>query len=208
MYTLYYAPGTAAMAPNGVLEEIGADYDLVAVDISRDKPRDPDFLAINPNGCVPALSDEHGSIYEAAAITIYLADKHAHAGLAPAIDDRLRGKYLQWLVYMADTLQIAYQMHYYPERHSTDASGIPAVQAKAAERLAMVWGRIEDAFEPGPYLLGERYSACDIYVYMLATWHPEKAGLLERCPRMARCCELVAARPAIRRMMEIHGGVT
>lgn len=205
MYTLYYAPGTSAMAPNGVLEEIGADYDLVAVDISRDKPRDPDFLAINPNGCVPALSDEHGSIYEAAAITIYLADKHAHAGLAPAIDDRLRGKYLQWLVYMADTLQIAYQMHYYPERHSTDPADVPSVQAKAAERLDRVWGYIDAALDPGPYLLGERFSGCDIYVYMLSTWHPDEIGLLARCKHVARCADLVVGRPAVQRIQEAHG---
>ena len=58
MYELYYAPGTAAFAPQMVMEEIGAEYRLVETDISRDKPRDPEFLKLNPNGWVPVLVDE------------------------------------------------------------------------------------------------------------------------------------------------------
>ncbi|MFQ5785370.1 MAG: glutathione S-transferase family protein [Alphaproteobacteria bacterium] len=205
MYRLYYAPVTAAMAPTGALEEIGADYELVPVDISKDKPRDPEYLELNPNGWVPTLVDENGPIYEAAAIMIYLADKHPDARLAPPIGDPLRGKYLQWLVYMADTLQVAYQMHYYPERHSTDAAGIPAIEAMARERLARTWEKIDAALDPGPYMLGRRFSGCDIYVYMLTTWHPEGDGFLAGCPNVARCVDLVTARPAVRRMMKAHG---
>ena len=205
MYTLYYAPGTAAMAPHAALEEIGADYTLVPTEIAVDKPRDPEFLKLNPNGWVPVLIDENGPIHESAAIMMYLAERHPEAGLAPPPGDATRGRYLQWLVYMADTLQIAFQMHYYPERHSTDPADIPRVQAKAAERLARVWGYIDAALDPGPYLLGERFSGCDIYVYMLTTWHPDEAGLLARCANVARCVELVVQRPAVQRIQEAHG---
>ncbi len=148
MYTLYYAPGTAAMAPHAALEEIGADYKLVPTEVAKDKPRDPALLELNPNGWVPVLIDENGPIHESAAIMMYLAERHPEAGLAPSSGDPTRGRYLQWLVYMADTLQIAYQMHYYPERHSTDPDDVPCVQAKAAERLARVWGYIDAALDP------------------------------------------------------------
>ncbi len=205
MYRLYYAPGSSSVAPQAALEEIGADYELVAVDLSRDKPRDPEYLALNPNGWVPTLVDENGPVYEAAAIMIYLADRHPEAGLAPPPGDAARGRYFQWLVYMADTLQVAYQMHYLPHRHSTDPDHIPAIRAKGAERLAKVWGIIEAAMEPGPYLLGERFSGCDLYAYMLTNWHPDKPRLFEACPRLARCVDLVTRRPAVRRMMEANG---
>jgi len=205
MYTLYYAPVTAAFAPHAVLEELGLDYALAPVDISRDKPRDPAYLALNPNGWVPTLVDENGPMHEAAAIVIYLADKHGATELAPSATDPDRGSFLKWLIYMADTLQVAYQMHFYPERHSTDPAAIPAIQAKAAERLETVWGRLEAALDPGPYLLGSRYSACDIYLYMLATWHPEGEAFLARVPRIAACVDLVTRRPAIRRVMTAHG---
>ena len=205
MYQLYYAPASAAFAPQMVLEEIGAEYRLVEVDISTDKPRDPKFLALNPNGWVPVLVDGELVMHESAAIVMYLADRHPEAGLAPPVGDALRGRYYQWLVYMADCLQVAYQMNYYPERHSTVAAHSPDVVAMARQRLERVWGYMDEALDPGPYLLGTVFSACDLYVYMLTTWHPEGDGFLERLPNVARCVERVARRRAVRRAMKSHG---
>ena len=56
MYTLFYSPGSASMAPHAMLEETGAKYALKRVDISADKPRDPDYLKLNPLGRVPTLA--------------------------------------------------------------------------------------------------------------------------------------------------------
>ncbi len=205
MYKLYYGPGTAAFAPHMMLEEIGADFELAKVDVSKATPRDPDFLKLNPNGWVPVLVHDDLVMHESAAIVMYLCDRHPEAGLAPAIGDPLRGHFYQWLLYMADTLQIAYQMTFYPERHSTDASHIPAVVEKAAERLDRVWGYLEKSLEPGPYLLGEKLSACDLYVYMLTTWHPlGEAAFLATVPNVARLAEQVTRRPAVRRAMTVH----
>lgn len=205
MYELYYAPGTAAFAPQMALEEIGADYRLIETDIARDKPRDPEFLKLNPNGWVPVLVDGDLVIHESAAIVMYLADRHPEAGLAPPMSDPLRGRYFQWLVYMADCLQVAYQMNYYPERHSTNQAHSPDIVAKARERLARVWGYLDDALDPGPYLLGDRFSACDLYLYMLTTWHPDGDGFLGRVPNVVRCIDKVTQRPAVRRAMKSHG---
>ena len=204
MYELYYAPGTAAFAPQMALEEIGADYRLIETDISTDKPRDPEFLKLNPNGWVPVLVDGDLVLHEAAAIVMYLADKHPEAVLAPSPGDSLRGRYFQWLVYMADCLQVAYQMNYYPERHSMNQAHIPDIVAKGRERLARVWGYVDGALDPGPYLLGDMFSACDLYVYMLTTWHPEGDSFLERVPNVVRCIERVIQRPAVRRAMKSH----
>ena len=90
MYTLYYGPGSAAMAPHAALEEIGAEYTLVPTEIAADKPRDPAFLKLNPNGWVPVLIDENGPIHESAAIMMYLAERHPEAGLAPPSSDPTR----------------------------------------------------------------------------------------------------------------------
>jgi len=205
MYQLYYASGSAAFAPQMVLEEIGADYRLIEVDISKDKPRDPDFLKLNPNGWVPVLVDGDLVMHESAAIVMYLADRHAEAGLAPPLGDALRGRYYQWLVYMADCLQVAYQMNYYPERHSMDDGHVPDIVAKGRERLARVWSYMDDALDPGPYLLGDQFSACDLYVAMLVTWHPDYESFLAEVPNVARCVERVFQRPAVQRAMKSHG---
>ena len=205
MYKLYYAPGTAAFAPQMALEEIGAEYELIETEVSPDKPRDPWFLELNPNGWVPVLVGGGLVLHEAAAIVMYLADKHPEAGLAPAPGEPARGRYYQWLVYMADCLQVAYQMNYYPERHSTEAAHVPSIVEKARLRLARVWGYLDAALEPGPYLLGDVFSACDLYVYMLTTWHPEGDAFLDSVPNVVRCNALVTQRPAVRRAMKSHG---
>ena len=205
MYTLYWAPGSAAFAPHVLLEEIGAPYRLEGVDISRDKPRDPAYLRLNPNGAVPTLVLDGHVIYEAAAICMWLNDRHPEAGMAPSPSDPARGRYYQWLVYMADTLQPAFQTHYYPERFCKDPTAHPAVKARAAERLAEIWKRIDAALDPGPWLLGDRLSICDHYVAMLSTWlapeHKERVVF----QRVLRLAERLKERPAFRRTLERHG---
>ena len=116
MYELFYAEPTAAMGVRAVLEELSQDYRLIHTDITDHAPRDPKLLAHNPNGWVPVLLYDGGAMHEASAITIFLTDRHPEGGLAPAADDPLRGPFLQWLVYMSNTLQMAYQLSYYPWR--------------------------------------------------------------------------------------------
>jgi len=193
MYTLYYAPRSAAMGVRVLLEAIGAAYELSEVDIYSDEPRDPEFLRINPNGWVPALVYDGGAMYEAAAITIFLCDRHPQAGLAPAPEDPLRGKFLQWLVYMAGTLQPAYQMVYYSFRFASREEDYASVRTRAATRLADIWQILDDALDPGPWLLGDRFSACDIYLYMLSTWLSDEHRAISEFPNVARCVEKVAA---------------
>ena len=82
-YTLYYAEGSAAMGVRVILEEIGASYNLIESSIDMDQPRTAEFLALNPNGWVPVLVWEHGSIYECGAITTFLCDRHPETELAP-----------------------------------------------------------------------------------------------------------------------------
>jgi len=153
------------MAPHAALEEAGAAYELVDVDIDCPlEKRDSEYRQLNPHARVPTLVDGDRVIYEGAAIMLYIAERFPDSGLAPPVNDPTRGLYLQWLVYMADTLQVAFQMHYYPKRHTTDRRNINNVQAKAVERLQETWGILNAGLEPGPYLLGKRFSGCDLYL--------------------------------------------
>jgi glutathione S-transferase len=200
VYTLYSAPRSAALVVRVLLDIIGAAYKVFEVDITSDEARDPEFLRINPNGWVPALIYDGGAMYEAAAITIFLCDRHPQAGLAPPLDDPLRGKFLQWLVYMAGTLQPAYQMVYYPFRFASREEDYASVQSRAALRLAEIWQILDDALAPGPWLLGGRFSACDIYLYMLSTWLSDEHTPICEFPNAARCMEKVAARAKVARV--------
>ena len=204
MYTLFYSPGSASMAPHAMLEETGAKYALKRIDISADKPRDPEYLKLNPLGRVPTLAIAGGeTIYESAAITMYLADRHPEAKLAPAVTDPQRGPYYQWLTHLTNTLQDGYLLFFYPDRNTTRPDQAPGIKDKALARVDGVWSNLDQALgRRGPYLLGERCSAADIYMHMLFTWYEPPGSLAPRHANLKRCMDLVGERPAVRRMLQ------
>ena len=204
MYKLFYALKSASMGMRVLLEEIGAPYELIETTVDKDTPRPPEQLAINPNGWVPVLSWDGGAMYEAAAITIFLGDRHPEANLAPAIDDPTRAPYLQTLTYFSNAIQNAYQLTYYPERFADTPSGEPSAQQRGNRRLRETWQVIDDQIGENEWLLGDRFSAADIYLFMLTTWlrsakgHPD----LSEFPNVKRIADKVVQRPSVQRVYE------
>lgn len=207
MYTLYWSPGSASMAPHGVLEESGAKFELKLTSVDAGATRDPDYLKLNPNGKVPTLVvDGSYVLFESAAIAAFIADRHPQAKLAPAPDDMARGHFYQWLVHLTNTLQPAMLRFYYPDRVA-DAASEASVKQTALAEVATLWGRIDQHLAAGgPYLLGERFCAADIFAHMLSCWQTSCPGIYERFPRVKRLADLVAARPAMQRMLKLNDG--
>jgi len=206
MYRLYWNAGSAAMAPHAVLQEIGARYELFELSLANKQQHDPSYLKLNPNARVPTLViDGKDVIFESAAICMYLADRHPEAGLAPAIADPKRGLYLQWLHYMSNTLQPAYLRYYYADRYITNPDHAQEVADKAREEVAVIWGRLDAAIGAGPYMLGDRLSACDHYLLMLSTWQDPVPGLYDRFPNVKACVDRLLPRPAVIEIMRKNG---
>jgi len=135
MYTLFYAQGSASMGVRVLLEEIDAPYKLIETSIDRSVPCQPEHLAINPNGWIPALSWAGGAMYECAAITVFLCDRYPEAQLAPAIDEPTRATFLQTLVYFSNSIQNAYQLTYYPDRFADTPADAPSAERRGCRRL-------------------------------------------------------------------------
>jgi glutathione S-transferase len=205
VYRLHYAPNTYATPVHAVLEELAVPYELVHVDIARGKPRDPAYLALNPHGKVPTLECDGRPMYESGAIIVHLTDRHPEARLGPVVGDPLRPLYLQWLFHMVSTLQPLIGIIYYPERYADAPDAVRTVERKAAARLLEFWGRVDTALADGPYLLGSRFSAADIFLACQTLWTRSLPDLPARAPRVARCAELVKARPAVARVLRQHG---
>ncbi|MBI1776561.1 MAG: glutathione S-transferase family protein [Proteobacteria bacterium] len=206
MYKLFYAPGSAAMAPHAVLEEIGAPHELVRVDTAVGAHKRPDYLKLNPHGRVPTLVDGDLVIYEAAAITLHLADGHPNSGLAPALGMPERARYYQYLVYLTNTVQEAFIQYYHAEYSAESEAARAEVKAMAERRLSGMWEKLDAALaKPGPYLLGEQFSAADLYLMMLARWSRNMAKPATSHPHMKRLIDRVRARPAVERMMRAEG---
>jgi len=203
-YKLYYAPGSAAMGTRVMLEEIGAPYELIHTTIDMDKPRPAEQLALNPNGWIPVLVWDDKAMYECAAITIFLCDRHPEAGLAPAIDDAQRGLYLQTLVYFSSSVQNAFQLNYYPDRFADTPAGEPSAQRRGNRRLRETWQVIDDQIGDDPWVLGERFSAADIYLFMLTTWLKPSRGHppVDEFPNVKRIADAVMRRESAQRVYE------
>jgi len=202
MYKLYFALKSASMGIQLLMEELGTPYELIPMDIDRSVPRPPAHQAINPNGWIPVLTWDGGAMYEAAAIAIYLCDRHPEAGLAPAHDDPMRGRYLQTLVYFSNSIQNAYQLTYYPDRFVDDPAVEPRAQARGVRRLQETFQVIEDQIADQNWILGDRMSAADIYLFMLCTWrrnakaHPS----LDYFPNIMRIVQKVMDRPSTQKV--------
>lgn len=150
---LYYASHTRSIRPRWLLEEMGLPYELVRLDLSKREHKTPDYLRIHPLGQVPALVDGPIRIFESAAICLYLADKHLDKGLAPAVDSSERAAYYQWVFFLMTGLEKPVL-----EAYNRARRGEP-VDAGTCQALFAV---LEKGLSPGPYLLGENFSAADV----------------------------------------------
>ena len=132
MYTLYHQDGARSTAALLTLEEGGLDYELRRVDISADEHRDPEFLALNPRGLIPALVTDTGEVLgETAAIMLYLADRHRLTDLAPLPEEPGRGALHDWLFYHVGEVQAAGKRASYPHRYSTNSEDAPRIRDQA-----------------------------------------------------------------------------
>ena len=198
-YNLYYDLGSAAMGVRVILEEIGAPYKLTQSTKDRSKPRPPEQMAANPNGWLPVLFWDDNSMYEAAAITVFLCDRHPESGLAPSANEDDRGRYLQTLTYFSNSVQNAFQLYYYPDRFADKPEGEPSARRRGIRRLNETWKVIDDQIGDNQWILGDRFSAADIYLFMLTTWLDIPGGHppTEEFPNVKRVADKVMQRPSV-----------
>ena len=205
MYKLYWSPGSGAMAPQALFEEIGVEYEKIVIDVEKQEHKSAEFLAVNPMGQIPALLLPDGVLMtETAAMLLQIVDQHPEAKLAPAAGSGARARFLRWLFFMASNVYPTVLRYYYSERHSTDPSAADGIKAAAESDLDQQFGILNDALSPGPYLLGESFSAVDILLWMLVKWHPDSTRLFELAPSVKQFAELVQTRPAIARTWRQH----
>ena len=174
MYKLYGSLGAASLSPQCVLEESGLPYEFIEVDISEDTERDPEYLKLNPHGRIPTLIFDDQVMIESAAISIYLADKHSHTQLSPPLDHPERSRYLQWMVYLTNTLQETLLLKMYSSLYTDDPQGYDATISRATSKLDTIMSFVEKSLSltEGPFFLGNGLSTADIYLNMLTGWDP------------------------------------
>jgi len=203
-YKLFYYPGNANLTPHMVLEEIGAPYELVLLDRAKNAHKAPEYLKLNPHGRIPTLVDGDLVLYETAAICLHLLDKHPQARLAPELGSAERAQFYKWMIYLTNTVQAEMIVYFYPERWSESAAA--DVKRHAEAHLDGMFDHIETQLaSSGPYLLGNRFSAADLFLTMLGRWSRGFTRPARTRPALAHLMERVTARPAVQRAFKGEG---
>jgi glutathione S-transferase len=161
------------------------------LDLKAGTQREPEYLAINPMGKVPAIRHGDALVTEQVAIFLYLADLYPQAALAPPIGDPLRGPYLRWMVFYGTCFEPAIM-----DRAQEHAPG-PAMSTGYGDFDTM-FKTLTDQLERGDYLLGERFSAADVLWGTALNW-TVGFKLVPELPVIRAYIDRVTARPAMQR---------
>lgn len=196
----YTHPQSRGRVVRWMLEEVGEPYRTELLDYDTTM-KAPEYLAINPMGKVPALRHGNVVVTETAAICAYLADAFPHAELAPPSEDRLRGPYYRWLFFAAGPVEAA---------ASNRALGL--VVPVGRERMIGygtfddTMNTLENAVSRGEYLVGDRFSAADVYVGSHIAFGLQ-FGTLEKRAAFERYVSRLFARPAALRAKQIDDDI-
>jgi glutathione S-transferase len=192
----YTNPMSRGRIVRWMLEELGRPYRTELLEYGTTM-KAPAYLAINPMGKVPALRHGDTVVTECAAICAYLADVFPDAGLAPPPGDRLRGPYYRWLFFAAGPLEAA-------ATNKSLGVEVPAERKGMVGygNLAEVAAVLEAAVADRDYLVGNRFSATDVYVGSHLGWGMQ-FGTLDKRPAFERYVARLRSRPAALRAAQI-----
>jgi glutathione S-transferase len=192
----YTNPMSRGRIVRWMLEEVGQPYRAELLEYGTTM-KAPEYLAINPMGKVPALRHGDTVVTECAAICCYLADAFPEVGLAPAPRDRLRGPYYRWLFFAAGPLEAATTNKAFGLEVPAERKGMAGYGS-----LADVLAVLEAALSGREYLVGERFTAADVYLGAHIAWGMS-FGAIEKRPAFERYVARLSTRPAAVRAREI-----
>ncbi|MCW5656451.1 MAG: glutathione S-transferase family protein [Burkholderiaceae bacterium] len=205
--TFYYAPNTCALASHIALESAGARYEAVRVSFAQQEQRSAEYLRINPKGRVPALVTERGILTETPAILQFIAQTHPAAQLAPLDDAFEMARLNAFNSYLCSTVHVAHAHRMRGYRWADDPAALEAMKKKVPQSVGECFELIEREFFVSPWVLGERYTVSDMYLFTLANWLEADGVDAARFPKLAAHRERMRADPVVRRVLESETSV-
>jgi glutathione S-transferase len=203
MFTLYGDLGSGAFSAEAALAEAGAPYNFALVSLEKNEQRQPDFLAINPSGKIPALRLGEGQVVtESAAILLTLADHFPQARLLPPQGSAERAQAYRWLAYLAGEVYPIVEIVDYPERFVPDGDS-EALRVVARDRIRERL-QILERMIAGPFFLPGGFSLLDIYAAMFSRWGHEPDWRALNLPKLMALADAVSKRPAIQPVWQRH----
>lgn len=197
---LYYSPGACSLSPHIVLHEAGLAYTPVLASTKSHKLQDgTDFYTINPLGYVPVLELDNGErLREGPAIVQYLADLVPEKNLAPANGTLARYRLQEWLTFIGTEVHKGFTPLFVP---GTPEDYKPQVKERLLGRLQWIDGQLADK----PYLMGERFTVADAYLFTVSGWGQYVGVDISGLKNLLTYRERIAARPAVQAAMKAEG---
>lgn len=197
---LYYTPGACSLAPHIVLREGGFKFDIEKVDLqSKRTEHGADFYSINPFGYIPALILDGGErLTECVAIMLYLADQATDKELSPAPDSWERYRMIEVLAFIATELHKGFAPLFNP-RCPDDWRAV--VKEILGARLTQLVADLGDK----PFLVGDRFTVADAYLFTVLSWCRHVGVDLDRWPALQRYAAQIGARPAVLAALKAEG---
>jgi len=206
MIKLFYAPHTCSLASHIALEEAGAAYTTVRVDFASNGQRQPEYLAINPKGRVPALATDSGILTETPAILAFIAQSFPNAGLAPFDDPFAFAQVQAFNSYLCSTVHVAHAHRMRGNRWADDPAAIAEMKRKVPQSVGAAYDLIEDDMLKGPWVMGETYSICDPYLFTMSEWLEGDGVDLSRLPEVIAHRNRMSERRAVRKAIAEERG--
>ena len=205
MFTLYFTPGTCALASHIALVDAGAEHALRRIDFSKSEQRSPDYLAINPKGRVPALVTPRGVLTETPAMLAFIAQSFPKAGLAPLDDPFAFAEIQSFNAYLCATVHVAHAHRMRGYRWADDPAAHEAMKKKVPQSVSAGFDLIERGMLRGPWVMGEAYTVADPYLYTLARWMEVDGVDPHAFPRVLDPRDRMAERPGVKRALASEG---
>jgi glutathione S-transferase len=206
MYKLYNVKAWGSMCAHFLLEEMDVPYTNIWM--TPEQVAAPEFREASPLGYIPALGLSDGrTLFESAAIMSFLVTARPDKNLAPQPGSEDFGEFLSWLHFMSTNLYVAINMNDAGNIYARNAAEEAFIGARAVEKCDQLWAILAHRLESeGPWLMGETYSALDIYAFMLNCWgRPKESALHTKFPAIATLAQAVRARPRLKAALEAHG---
>lgn len=193
-YQLIGSKWTGSMIVEAAFALAGVPCEVEQIPYGGGGPDHQRLLGYNPLGQVPTLLMPDGKVMtESAAIILHLADLAPQARLAPAADDPLRPHFLRWLVFLVAALYPTFTYGDDPTKWAKDEASGKHLRAATDDHRKAMWRYFAAQNPCKPWVLGEAFSALDLYVAVMTAWRPGHAWFMEQTPALVQIAGRVAA---------------
>lgn len=201
---LFYSSNSCSLASHIALEEAGAPYEAVRLDLKSGDQRKPEYLKVNPKGRVPTLVTEQGVLTESPAILAYIAQRFPQANLAPLNDAFAFAKLQAFNSYLCSTVHVAHAHKMRGTRWADDPVALADMKRKVPQTMGESFELIERELFQGPWAMGDSYSIVDPYLFTFATWLEGDEVDVARFPKVQAHMKRMTERPAVKKVLAIH----